>query len=93
VLVLEPALLLLDEPSLGLSPKMQADVFALARTVAARGVTVLMVEQNVHGALTVSDRAIVMELGRKFMEGPAHEVLHDARIKRAYLGGNVTENA
>ncbi len=89
VMALEPGLLLLDEPSLGLSPIMQRDVFDMARGLARRGVTVLMVEQNVHGALQASDQAIVLELGRKFTEGPAAEVLHDPRIRRAYLGGNL----
>lgn len=87
VLVLEPKLLLLDEPSLGLSPKMQQDVFALARDIARRGLTVIMVEQNAHGALLNSDRAIVLELGRKFMDGPAAQVMGDPRIRQAYLGG------
>jgi branched-chain amino acid transport system ATP-binding protein len=93
VLLTSPQLLLLDEPSLGLSPRMQADVFAVARQIAAAGVTVLVVEQNVHGALLVSDRAIVMELGRKFIEGPAAEIRTDPRIRQAYLGGNITEIA
>ena len=91
VLLSSPELLLLDEPSLGLSPKMQAEVFAVAQQVAAAGVTVLVVEQNVHGALLVSDTAIVMELGRKFLEGPAAEVRQDPRIREAYLGGNIKE--
>jgi len=89
VMVLEPSLLLLDEPSLGLSPKMQQEVFELTRSVAATGVTVLMVEQNAHGALLASDRAIVLELGRKFIEGPAADIMRDPRIRHAYLGGNV----
>jgi branched-chain amino acid transport system ATP-binding protein len=93
VLVTRPSLLLLDEPSLGLSPKMQNDVFAAVRRIADTGVTVLMVEQNVHGALDISDRAIVMELGRKFTEGPAWEVRDDKRIRDAYLGGNIQEAA
>lgn len=93
VMVLAPKLLLLDEPSLGLSPKMQQEVFDMARNLARNGVTVLMVEQNVHGALLASDRAIVLELGRKFMEGPAVEVMHDPRIRHAYLGGNITSAA
>ena len=88
VMVLEPRLILLDEPSLGLSPRMQIEVFELARTVARSGVTVLMVEQNAHGALAVSDRAIVLELGRLFLEGPADAVLNDDRIRQAYLGGD-----
>lgn len=91
VLLTSPKLLLLDEPSLGLSPKMQAEVFAAVRRIAATGVTVLVVEQNVHGALLISDRAIVMELGRKFMEGPAASVRDDPRIREAYLGGNIKE--
>jgi branched-chain amino acid transport system ATP-binding protein len=91
VMMLKPGLLLLDEPSLGLSPIMQKEVFELARTVAETGVTVLMVEQNAHGALLASDRAIVLELGRIFMEGPASEVMHDPRIRHAYLGGNLAE--
>jgi branched-chain amino acid transport system ATP-binding protein len=91
VLLSSPELLLLDEPSLGLSPKMQAEVFAVTQQISAAGVTVLVVEQNVHGALLVSDTAIVMELGRKFLEGPAAEVRHDPRIREAYLGGNIKE--
>jgi branched-chain amino acid transport system ATP-binding protein len=93
VMVLGPKLLLLDEPSLGLSPKMQQEVFDMARNLARTGVTVLMVEQNVHGALLASDRAIVLELGRKFMEAPADEVMHDPRIRHAYLGGNIAAAA
>jgi branched-chain amino acid transport system ATP-binding protein len=89
VLLCDPALLLLDEPSLGLAPKMQGEVFAAVRRVAATGVAVLVVEQNVHGALLISDTAIVIEQGRKFLEGPAREVRHDPRIREAYLGGNV----
>ncbi|HEY8333885.1 MAG TPA: ABC transporter ATP-binding protein [Tardiphaga sp.] len=91
VLLSSPQLLLLDEPSLGLSPKMQAEVFAVAKQIAAAGVTILVVEQNVHGALLVSDTAIVMELGKKFLEGPAAEVRDDPRIREAYLGGNIKE--
>ena len=89
VLLVEPCLLLLDEPSLGLSPKMQGDVFATIAKVARTGVTVLVVEQNVRGALLISDRALVMEQGRKFIDGPASEVRADPRIRRAYLGGNI----
>jgi branched-chain amino acid transport system ATP-binding protein len=91
VLLSDPKLLLLDEPSLGLSPKMQTEIFGLARGIALAGVTILIVEQNVHGALAVSDTAIVMELGRKFLEGPATQVRDDPRIREAYLGGNIKE--
>lgn len=93
VLLVEPSLLLLDEPSLGLSPKMQGDVFATVQRIASAGVTVLIVEQNVRGALLISDRALVMEQGRKFMEGPAEEVRTDPRIRQAYLGGNIKQTA
>ena len=93
VLLTSPALLLLDEPSLGLSPKRQGEVFATVRRVAATGVTVLIVEQNVHGALLISHTAVVMELGRKFLEGPAAVVRNDPRIREAYLGGNIREVA
>jgi branched-chain amino acid transport system ATP-binding protein len=93
VLLVEPTLLLLDEPSLGLSPRMQGDVFTTVHQIAARGVTVLIVEQNVRGALLISDRALVMEQGRKFMEGPAAEVGTDPRIRQAYLGGNIQQTA
>ena len=91
VMVLSPKLLLLDEPSLGLSPRMQQDVFAMARQVAAAGVTVLMVEQNAHGALRISDAAIVLELGRKVLEGPAATIIHDPRVRQAYLGERILE--
>jgi branched-chain amino acid transport system ATP-binding protein len=93
VLIVQPSLLLLDEPSLGLAPKMQGEVFATMQAIASSGVTVLIVEQNVRGALLVSQRALVMEQGRKFMEGPAAEVRTDPRIRHAYLGGNIEPTA
>ena len=92
-LMAAPKLLIIDEPSLGLSPRMQGDVFATVQQIAATGVTVLVVEQNVRGALLISDRALVMEQGRKFMEGPAAEVRTDPRIRQAYLGGNIQQSA
>ena len=91
VLMTEPKLLLLDEPSLGLSPKTQSEVFDIAAGIAKTGVTILVVEQNVHGALLISDTAIVLEMGRKFLEGPARDVMQDPRIQHAYLGGNISE--
>lgn len=87
VLEAEPQLLLLDEPSLGLSPGNLRQVFETVSEINSRGVTVMVVEQNVHGALQISDTAVVMELGRKFVEGPAAEVREDPRIRVAYLGG------
>ena len=87
VLEAGPRLLLLDEPSLGLSPANQDQIFATIADLRGRGLTVLVVEQNAHGALQVSDTGIVMELGRLFMMGPAAEIIADPRIKVAYLGG------
>jgi len=87
VLEAGPELLLLDEPSLGLSPGNQDQIFATISDLRSHGLTVLVVEQNAHGALQISDTGIVMELGRLFMVGPAAEVTADPRVKVAYLGG------
>ena len=87
VLEAGPELLLLDEPSLGLSPGNQDQIFATISDLRLHGLTVLVVEQNAHGALQISDTGIVMELGRLFMVGPAAEVTADPRVKVAYLGG------
>jgi branched-chain amino acid transport system ATP-binding protein len=88
-LLLDPKVLLIDEPSIGLSPKITAEVFALIRTLARTGVTVLMVEQNVRSALKISDRAIALEGGRVALEGQGEALLDDPRIKSLYLGGHV----
>ena len=87
VLESSPRLLLLDEPSLGLSPKNQDQIFETIAQLRTQGLTVLVVEQNAHGALQISDVGIVMELGRIFMVASAAEVISDPRIKVAYLGG------
>jgi len=87
VLEADPKLLLLDEPSLGLSPGNQDQIFEMIAQLRDGGLTVLVVEQNAHGALQISDTGIVMELGRLFMVGPAAEIASDPRIKIAYLGG------
>lgn len=87
VLEAAPQLLLLDEPSLGLSPGNQDQIFQTIAQLRDLGLTVLVVEQNAHGALQISDTGIVMELGRLFMVGPAAEVTADPRVKVAYLGG------
>ncbi len=86
VLEAEPALLLLDEPSLGLSPLMLGEVFATIGAVRDAGVTVMMVEQNVRGAMAVSDTVIVMELGTKTIEAAPSAIAGDPRIRAAYLG-------
>jgi len=81
-----PELLLLDEPSLGLAPIIVAKIFKIIRDINERGVTVLLVEQNAKAALRLAHRAYVLETGRITVEGSAHALLEDPRIKSAYLG-------
>ncbi|MGH2949442.1 MAG: ABC transporter ATP-binding protein [Solirubrobacteraceae bacterium] len=81
-----PKLLMLDEPSLGLAPAVVETVFGLIRTLAERGLTVLIVEQNVADALEMSTRAYVLEQGRIAMTGAAGELLDDPRVRESYLG-------
>ena len=82
----EPRLLLLDEPSLGLSPKLSAEVFALISRLRDQGLTVLLVEQNVRRTLALADRAYVLESGRITLQGPAAELMSDERLVSNYLG-------
>lgn len=86
-LLLRPKVLLIDEPSIGLSPIVVQDVFKLLRKLADQGTTVLMVEQNVKSALKVSDEAIALESGRLVLQKPAGELLADPHIERLFLGG------
>jgi branched-chain amino acid transport system ATP-binding protein len=86
-LMSEPRLLMLDEPSLGLSPKMADEVFDVVREINRHGVTVLLVEQNVHNALSVASRAYVVETGRITSSRDAAELLDDPALLNAYLGG------
>jgi branched-chain amino acid transport system ATP-binding protein len=79
-------LLLLDEPSLGLSPLIVKDMFEVIRRISARGMTVLLVEQNVAMAMQVSHRAYVLELGRVVAEGHPEQLMAQPEIQRAYLG-------
>jgi branched-chain amino acid transport system ATP-binding protein len=88
-----PRLLLLDEPSLGLSPKMQREVFAMINSLWQLGITVVMAEQNVFESLMISDVAIVLDLGRKYLEGPAREVMYNPKIRAAFLGGEPESKA
>ena len=81
-----PKLLLLDEPSMGLSPIMVDKVFEVVRDVHAQGVTLLLVEQNAKLALEISDRGYVMESGRITMSGAASELLSSDAVQKAYLG-------
>jgi branched-chain amino acid transport system ATP-binding protein len=81
-----PSCLLLDEPSMGLAPILVQQIFDVVRSMRDLKVTVLLVEQNAFGALSVADRGYVMETGKITMEGPAAELLADPRIRQAYLG-------
>jgi branched-chain amino acid transport system ATP-binding protein len=85
-LMAEPRLLVLDEPSLGLSPLMVEEMFAMIRRIRGEGVTVLLVEQNVVQSLGVADRAYVLENGVFTLSGSAAELVNDPRLKQAYLG-------
>ena len=85
-LMAEPRLLILDEPSLGLSPLLVEEVFKLIQRINGEGLSILLVEQNVVQSLTISHRAYVMENGRIVLSGPAKDLMNDARLKRSYLG-------
>ena len=85
-LLSRPKLLLLDEPSMGLSPLMVDKIFEVIQEVAAMGVTVLLVEQNASRALKIAQRAYVMESGQISMQGEAKTLLHDPKVRAAYLG-------
>ena len=86
-LLLRPKVLLIDEPSIGLSPLVVLDVFRLLRKLADQGTTVLMVEQNVKSALKMADEAIALESGRLVLHKAADELLNDPNIERLFLGG------
>ena len=85
-LMSRPKVLLLDEPSMGLSPIMVDKIFEVVREVSAQGVTILLVEQNASRALGIADRGYVMESGAVTMNGDAKELLNDSRVRAAYLG-------
>ncbi|MDB4987944.1 MAG: livF [Myxococcaceae bacterium] len=88
-LMAEPRMIFLDEPSLGLSPKLVGEIFAAIRAIAAEGLTILLVEQNTRLALQTAQRAYVMATGEIVLHGQAAELQHDPRIREAYLGGSV----
>lgn len=87
-LMRRPSLLLLDEPSLGLAPKIVAQIFDLIGRIRAEGVSILLVEQNARAALRIADHAAVLEDGRIVLSGPADQLRDDPRIAEAYLGGH-----
>ena len=90
-LLLRPRVLLIDEPSIGLSPKLVQDVMSLLRALADAGTTVLMVEQNVRTALKYANRALVLEMGRLALDRPASELLNDPNLNRLFLGGHAAK--
>ena len=86
-LLLDPKLVLIDEPSIGLSPLMVQQTFAILRELRGRGVSVLMIEQNARSALEISDYGLVLELGRTRIFDTADKVLNDPRVAQLFLGG------
>jgi branched-chain amino acid transport system ATP-binding protein len=86
-LMCNPKMLLLDEPSMGLSPLLVSEIFSIIRDVNQTGVTVLLVEQNAKKALEIANRAYVLETGSIAMEGDADELANDEKVRMAYLGG------
>jgi len=86
-LLLHPRVLLIDEPSIGLSPKLVQEVMGLLRQLSDDGTTIVMVEQNVRTALKYADRALVLETGRLALDRPASELLGDPDLNRLFLGG------
>ena len=87
-LMSRPKLLLLDEPSLGIMPKLVAEIFSTIREIRKQGITVLLVEQNVFEALEVADRAYVLQTGRIVLEGTGAELLRSDLVRKAYLGAS-----
>ena len=85
-LMSKPKIILMDEPSMGLSPIFVNEIFDIIKAVSASGTTVLLVEQNAKKALTIADRAYVLETGKIILEGDAKVLMNDERVKKAYLG-------
>ncbi len=92
-LLLDPRLVLIDEPSIGLSPLMVQEVFAILRGLRDRGVTILLIEQNAKSALAISDDGIVLEQGRTRMHDSAAALLADPRVGQLFLGGALAETS
>ena len=88
-LMSSPKMLLLDEPSMGLSPIMTQEVFKVLRSLKDENITVFIVEQNAYEALELADRAYIMETGNITLEGRSTDLIHDERVKDAYLGGDI----
>ncbi|MDX2066734.1 MAG: ABC transporter ATP-binding protein [Fimbriimonadaceae bacterium] len=86
-LMSRPEILLLDEPSLGLAPNLVTEIFRIVTDLNREGRTILIVEQNAHRALEIAHRAYVLETGKIVLSGSGQELLHDPKVKEAYLGG------
>ncbi len=86
-LMARPKVLLMDEPSLGLMPIIVTEIFRVIGSLREQGVTILLAEQNAYQALTVAEKAGVLELGRLVLQGEAQALMNEALVKRAYLGG------
>ena len=85
-LMIQPAFVMLDEPSLGLAPKLVSQVAEMIRSIRAHGITVMLVEQNARLALELADRAYVLQTGRIALEGPSRDVVNNQEVRAAYLG-------
>ncbi len=85
-LMSDPKIIVMDEPSMGLSPLLVKEVFSIIEELNRRGITILLVEQNAKMALSIADRAYVLETGKITMSGKASELLNDERVRKAYLG-------
>ena len=90
-LMANPKLILLDEPSMGLSPVLVEQIFDIIQDINKQGTSVLLVEQNAQMALVITDRAYVLETGKIVLQGNADDVLHDPKVINAYLGGGATD--
>ena len=86
-LMAKPSILLMDEPSMGLSPLLVSEIFRIIREINDKGTTILLVEQNAKRALAIADRAYVLEIGKITLEGSGEELANDERVQKAYLGG------
>lgn len=91
-LMADPRLLLLDEPSLGLAPMIVREIFRIIKELKEEGRTILLVEQNARGALNISQRGYVIETGRITMCGTARDLLEDGKVRRAFLGQDLSNN-
>ena len=85
-LMSSPKIILMDEPSMGLSPLLVGEIFDIIKSINQNGTTVLLVEQNARKALSISNRAYVLETGKIVLEGNSDEVMHNEKVRKAYLG-------